>query len=121
MKNFLKRLKWVGSLLLMFVGVLVVLVMVLAFQASMESNVREQAYAEGQVDALNDDVSFVKLVKDAESETDKARKLAYAQGLENAFDGDVRIEALTDSTYVWTQSPWGEDAEIPTDTILIKK
>ena len=121
MKKFLRKLVFVGSLIGLFALGLVMLIGVVAFQSSIENNVREQAYAEGQVDAMNDDVSFVKLVKDPTSDTEKLRKLAYAQGLETAFDGDIRIKAVTDSTYVWTKSPWGKDNAVPTDTILIKK
>ena len=121
MKKFFKGVGFVLSMVGSLVLVLVLLVGVLAFQSSMENNVREQAYAEGQVDAMNNDVSFVKLVKEATSDTDKARKLAYAQGLETAFDGDIRIKAVTDSTFVWTKSPWSKDAPVPTDTITVKR
>ena len=121
MKKFLRNLGFVLSAIGALVLVLALLVGIVAFQSSLENNDREQAYAEGQVDAMNNDVSFVKLVKETTSDTDKARKLAYAQGLETAFDGDIRVKAITDSTYVWTKSPWGKDDPVPTDTISIKQ
>jgi len=121
MKKFWNSLKWIGTAVAMFVVVLTMLVGVLAFQASMESNVREQAYAEGQVDVINDDVSYMRLMYDATSESDVARARAYAQGADDANDGDIRIEVLTDSTYKYIKSPWGKDKPIPTETFLIKK
>jgi hypothetical protein len=119
MKKFMKTLGFIlgGGVVL---ALLLVLFLGISSLQTTENNVREQAYAEGQIDALNNDVSFVKLVNDGETDIDKGRQLAYAQGLEDAFDGDIRIKAVNDSTFVWTKNPWDKKTGVPKDTILIK-
>lgn len=120
MKKFFNGLLTIGGVLL---GILL-LVGLLAGMTALQTtgnNFKEQAYAEGQVDAINDNISFVTLAKESTTDTEKACKLAYAQGLEDAFNDDIRVRAVNDSTYVWTKSPWGNKSKIPTDTILIKK
>jgi len=106
-----------GVLLLSVIGI----VALTASVTSSENRIREQAYAEGQHDAITGAVGYTRLVINAESDVDKGRQLAYAQGLEDALSGDVRIRKVTDNTYVWTKSPWDTNSKIPTYTIEIKK
>jgi len=121
MKKFVNVLKWIGAgLLTLVVGIALLVLLIAATQTGVDK-LSEQAYAEGQVDAINNDISFVRLVTSADTDTEKTRKIAYAQGLEDAFDCDIRVKAVTDSTYVWTKSPWDKESKIPTDIILIKK
>ena len=117
----MKKIIWTGAILGVLFLSLVGFVALTAFVSSSENTLREQAYAEGQYDAITGSVSYTRLVTDADSDVDKGRKLAYTQGLEDTFDGDVRIKKVTDSTYVWTKSPWDTESKIPTNTIIIKK
>jgi len=45
---------------------------------------------------------------------------AYFQGHVDAIDGDIRIEKISDSNYVWTKSPW-TDSEPLLDTLKRNK
>jgi len=121
MKKFLRKLAWIGGGLLVLVITLLLVGVTGVLLTTTETNVKEQAYAEGQHDVITGSVNYTRLVKDTESDLDKERKLAYAQGLEDATNGDIRIKAVNDSTYVWTKSPWDEKKEIPKDTVRIKK
>lgn len=121
MRKFFNGVKWVGGILGTLIFCVFVLGAILAFQSAMESNVKEQAYAQGQHDILNESIDYLALAKNTEGDSEQARKYGYAQGLSDAAVGDIRVKAITDSTYVWTKSPWGKDNPIPSDTILIKK
>lgn len=120
MKKIWEKLKFIGGMILMLGIALIALVGFAVLVESMESNHKEQAYAQGQHDALNGTIRYTELVKTTTSETEGESKTAYAEGLEDAFRGDIRVKAVTDSTYVWTVSPWGKDKEVPTDTIKVK-
>jgi len=121
MKKFWNTLKWIGGSLLTLIVVSLLFVGVAVAMTALESNHKEQAYAEGQVDVLTSNVKYVRLAEEAESESEKDRKRAYAMGADDAQAGDVRVRAVNDSTYVWTVSPWGKDKKVPTDTINIKR
>lgn len=36
----------------------------------------------------------------------KAMEYGYFEGQKDAITGDIRIEVLKDSTYIWKKSPW---------------
>lgn len=120
MKKIIKGLKWTGGILLALIVAGLFLGVVAVAMSALESNHKEQAYAEGQIDVLTSNVKYVRLAEEADSDTEKDRKVAYAQGADDAQAGDVRVQAVNDSTYVWTVSPWGKDKEIPSDTIRVK-
>jgi len=121
MKKFFKGVLWVLSgvavlaLVLLLVGVTGVLM------TNTETNAKEQAYAEGQYDVITNRVNYTRLVKDTETDLDKEKKIAYAEGLKDATNGDMRIKSVNDTTYVWTKSPWDDEKEVPKDTIRFKK
>ena len=121
MKKILNTLAWIGGGLVVLILIILLVGITGVMLTSTETNVKEQAYAEGQHDVITGSVNYTRLVKDTESDLDKERKLAYAQGLEDASNGDIRIKAINDSTYVWTKCPWDDKKEIPKDTIRIKK
>ena len=120
MKKFWNKVKMGLSIAAMAVLALVALVGFTMLFESMESNHKEQAYAQGQHDVLNGTIKYTELIASPTDETGTERKTAYAEGLEDASAGDIRVKAVTDSTYVWTVSPWGKDKEVPTDTIKVK-
>lgn len=39
----------------------------------------------------------------------KACEYAYFEGQRDALESDVRIKKLSDSTYIWTKSPWNDN------------
>lgn len=41
----------------------------------------------------------------------KVAEEAYFEGQKDYMNGDIRIEKLWDSTYVWSRSPWDSGAE----------
>lgn len=45
---------------------------------------------------------------------------AYAEGQIDAMNGDVRLHAIGDSTYVFIKSPWDNGMKPMNDTIIIK-
>lgn len=41
----------------------------------------------------------------------KVAEEAYFEGQKDYMNGDIRIEKLWDSTYVWIKSPWDDGTE----------
>lgn len=41
----------------------------------------------------------------------KRLEFAYFKGQKDAIEGDIRIQKLKDSTYIWTKSPWNTNDE----------
>ena len=119
MKKFWNGVLWVIRTVSILLLLLLLFVGIAAFATAIEGDRKERAYGEGQVDALTGDISYVRLIKGAEAE--KEYTLAYAQGADDVNDGDIRVKILSDSTYVWTKSPWGKDNPVPTDTFRIKR
>jgi len=124
MKKVVKFLKWTAGIV---IALVIVVLLLAAFSAVMSvgqrgiNKVTAQAYAEGQYDGINGTVNYKVLIADSDSDIDKAKKSAYAQGHDDAVVGDIRIKSVTDSTFVWTKSPWDDKKTIPADTIKITK
>lgn len=38
----------------------------------------------------------------------KAIEYGYFEGQKDAINGDIRIEMIKDSTYIWSKSPWSD-------------
>jgi hypothetical protein len=45
----------------------------------------------------------------------------YAKGQADAIKGDIRINQINDSTWVYVKSPWDGGMKLITDTIIIKQ
>jgi len=121
MKKILNTLAWIGGLLVVLVLLLLLVGVTGVLMTNTETNAKEQAYAEGQHDVITGKVNYTRLVKDTETDLDKEKKIAYAEGLKDATNGDMRIKSVNDTTYVWTKSPWDDKKEVPKDTIRFKK
>lgn len=120
MKKFWNSVKYIGGLILLLGVALVALVSFAIWVESMETNHKEQAYVQGQHDMLNGSIRYTQLIANPNSETDKEIKTAYAEGLEDAARGDIRVKALTDSTYVAIKPLWDNSKELPKETFKVK-
>lgn len=43
----------------------------------------------------------------------KLAEYGYFEGQKDAINGDIRIEMIKDSTYIWVKSPWDDSKEEP--------
>lgn len=103
----------------LFAILIIVLLAGLAAMSAAEKNreyeKREAVYVQGQYDALYGNVSLLEIV------TDGLYVESYAQGHDDAYDGKIIIKSITDSTFVFTKSPWKTRTTVPTDTIKVKQ
>jgi hypothetical protein len=66
------------------------------------------------------DATHEKLVTSIQTLVISSMEKAYAEGQADAIKGDVRIQKLNDSTYIWTKSPWDSGMKSLTDTLILK-
>ena len=115
MKQKIKNLITNTVLGLVLIVLLGVIVMAMGYVSNKSMKQREKIYLQGQYDALYGQIDLTRVVKNGENLD------AYAQGFDDANDGKIRIKAITDSTFVFTSSPWKKGGTIPKDTIKIKQ
>lgn len=98
-----------GLFLLMLVGVALI---TMGYTNSLSTKKREKVYVQGQYDALNGRVELARIGSENFD--------AYAQGHDDVLiNNKIIIKSVTDSTFVFTASPWKKGGSVPSDTIKV--
>ena len=114
MKQKIKNLITNSILGLVLIVLLGVIVMAMGYVGNESMKQREKVYVQGQYDALYGQLDLTLIIKNGENLD------AYAQGYDDANDGKIKIKSITDSTFVFTSSPW-KNGVISKDTFKIER
>lgn len=99
---------------LVLIVLLTIVLTAMSYTSNQSTKLSEKVYVQGQYDALYGQVNLTRIVKSGENVN------AYAQGFDDAYDGKVIIKSVSDSTFVFTASPWKKGGTVPNDTIKVE-